>query len=71
MGGCGWWLGLAIGLDADAVVLSARHIFLRLLFPCLFLRLCVSRGFALESLQLEPACYVGHGVSFLGGVQRI
>lgn len=56
MGGCGWWLGLAIDLDADAIVLSARHIFLRLLFPCLFIQLCASLGPALGRFQLDPAC---------------
>lgn len=71
MGGRGWWLGLAIDLDAGAVVLSACHVFLRLLLPCLFIRLHASLGSALESFQLEPASYVGHRVSFLGGVQRI
>lgn len=71
MGRCGWWLGLAIDINADALVLSACHIFLRLLSPCLFIRLCESLGSALGSFQLEPACYVGHKVSFLGGVERI
>lgn len=56
MGGCGWWLGLAIDPDSDAVVLSARHVFLRVLLPCLFIRLRVSLGPALGSFQLEPAC---------------
>jgi hypothetical protein len=63
MGGCGRWLGLAIGLDAEAVMLNARHIFLRLL-PLVYLFGCVHLLGSPLSFPLQPACYVGHGVSF-------
>jgi hypothetical protein len=65
MGGCGRWLGLAIDLDAEAVMLNARHISLRLLPPCLFIRLCASLGFALEFPA--SACMLCWSWGFLSG----
>ena len=73
MGGRGWWLGLAIDLDldADAVVLSARHLFPASPFP-LSIYSAVSIPWVRPwSFQPEPASYVGHRVPSLGGVQRI
>jgi hypothetical protein len=40
-------------------------------FPPVFLFGCVHLLGSPLSFQLQPACYVGHGVSFLGGVRRI